>query len=202
MGKAIGIGIACVICAGAAMAQTTPSLEHPKVPNAAALGGDRAESVYQAIRGQLSASYGKSGDPITAAYQGWRRYNRVPYRSPNHGERFVNHYGNAAAADYGKFEKLDPLPVGTVVIKDSFVVTRNGDLMIGPLFMMEKMQAGFASLAGTWRFMMLRPDGTPMGVTGGEGDANVRFCAKCHRDAGAKRDYLFFMPKEARIPGE
>jgi hypothetical protein len=174
-------------------------LEHPKVPNAATLTGPRAEAIYQAVRGQLRKGYLQAGDPIAEAYQSWRRFNQTPYRSPNHGERFVNHYGNAEATDYAKFENLSPLPDGAVIIKDSFAITRNGDLTIGPFFMMEKMPVGFPSLAGTWRFMMLRGDGTLVGVTDGYGTEKVRFCAECHHNAGAQHDYLFFMPRQARI---
>jgi cytochrome P460 len=204
--RILGIGVAgavmlAAIFVTAAWAQTNSSgqLQHPKVPNPATLTGPRAEAVYQAVRGQLRANYLRAGDPIAEAYQTWRRFNRLPYRSGPHGERFVNHYGNAKAADYGKFEDLSPLPEGAIIIKDSFTVTRNGDLKSGPLFMMEKMPAGFPSRAGTWRFMMLRGNGALVGITDGVDADKVRFCAECHFNAGAKRDYLYFMPREVRV---
>ena len=65
--------------------------------------------------------------------------------------------------------------------------------------MMEKMPEGFHSLAGTWRFMMLRGDGELIGITGGMGADKVRFCAECHGKASAKHDYLYFMPRDARF---
>ena len=173
-------------------------LEHPKIPNAATLTGPRAEAIYQAVRGQLRKSYLQAGDPIAEAYQTWRRFNRTSYRSPNHGERFVNNYGNPEATGYAKFENLSPLPDGAIVIKEGFTITHNGNLTSGPFFMMEKMPIDFPSAAGTWRFMMLRGDGTLVEITGGVGAKNVRFCAECHKNAGAKHDYLFFMPREAR----
>ena len=190
------------ILAGAVMAQSPPAanLEHPRIAAPAALTEARAEEIYQAIRGQIRDNYAASGDPVTLAYQSWKRYNKAPYRSENHGARFVNHYGNDKAAAYGEFEKLDPLPAGAIVIKDSFTVTRSGAVMTGPFFMMEKMPAGFASGAGTWRFLMLRADGSMIGMTGGADSRRVEFCAECHKNAGAERDYLFFMPPRARIP--
>ena len=118
-------------------------IEHSKILNAATLNGARAESVYKATRGQLRKSYLRAGDPIAEAYQTWRRFNLAPYHSPNHGERFVNHYGNVEADDYGKFENLSPLPDGAIIIKDSFSVIRNGDLRSGPLFMMKKCRPDF-----------------------------------------------------------
>lgn len=80
-------------------------------------------------------------------------------------------------------------------------MTRGGDVVGGPLFMMEKMPEGFASASGSWRYMMLRPDGALVGMTGGTGDAKVLFCATCHKQAGPEHDYLFFMPRRWRVGG-
>ena len=207
--KRLGIPIgtiAVAILAGAvavAMAQPRkPMLEHPKIVAPASLSGARAEAVYQAIREQIRTNYAASGDPVTLAYQTWKRYNKAPYRSSNHGERFVNHFANDKAAGYGGFENLEPLRAGSIIIKDSFTVTRSGTVMTGPLFMMEKMAAGFASGTGSWRYLMLRADGSLVGMTGGEDSNRVAFCADCHKTAGAKHDFLFFMPREARIPAQ
>lgn len=176
-----------------------PERLHPAIADPANLQPERAEDIYQAIRERMRDSYARSGDPVFLAYQDWKRPTRLPYRSPNHGERFVHHYVNPAAAGYSKYEDAGPLPVGSIVIKDSFSVTRQGQVMTGPLFMMEKMPDGFASLAGSWRFMMLRPDGSTVGLTGGANEMAVRFCAECHAKAGPQRDYLYFMPDEARL---
>ena len=185
-----------------ALAQSSgaPSLEHPRIANSASLSGARAEEVYQAIRGQISGNYAGSGDPVTLSYQTWKRYNKTPYRSKNHGERFVNHYANDKAAGYGKFENLKPLPVGSIIIKDSVTVTRTGAVMTGPLFMMEKMSSGFSPGDDDWRYLMLRPNGSLVGMTGGPEGSKMQFCADCHKGAGPEHDFLFFMPNEARIP--
>lgn len=194
-------GAAVSIATSGAMARSSgsPGLKHPKIVAPAALSGARAEAVYQAIRGEISNNYAAYGDPVVLGYQSWKRYNKTPYRSSNHGERYVNHYGNDKAAGYGKFENLDPLPAGAIIIKDSFTVTRNGTVKTGPLFMMEKMAPGFAAAGGNWRYLMLRPDGSLVGMTGGADSNKVGFCADCHKAVGAKHDFLFFMPREARI---
>lgn len=173
-------------------------ITHPNVPFPAELSGVRAESVYQAVKSQLSENYARSSDPVAVAYQSWKRFNKTPYRSPNHGERFVNHYANEAAEAYGKFENVGKLPVGSIVVKDSFVVTEAGELRTGPLFLMEKMGPDFRSEAGNWRFMMIRADGNVFGMTGGTGSENVKFCGECHAKAGPEHEYLFFMPEDAR----
>ena len=180
-------------------AQEKSRLTHPAIAEPATLSDARAEALYQAIRGQMRDVYLASGDPVMLGYQNWTRYNRHRYRSPNHGERFVNHYGNGLAAAYGNFEEGGPLPEGAIVIKDSFTVTKSGVVMTGPMFMMEKMPAGFPSGAGSWRFIMLDGDGNLVGMTDGDGDEKVRFCGTCHRNAGPEQDYLFFLPEEARV---
>lgn len=174
-------------------------IEHPKVPFPATLDGTRAEAVYQAIKLQIRNDYARSGDPVALAYQGWKRFNVTPYRSPNHGQRFVNHYANDLARAYGRYEDIDGLPVGSVLIKDSFVVTESGMLRSGPFFMMEKMPAGFRSAAGTWRFLMIRPDGEIFGMTGSKHADRVAFCGDCHNKAGADQEYLYFPPEDRRV---
>ena len=194
-GLAMAVGLP-----GIGLSQETPGgTGHPRIPNAASLSGERAEAVYQSIRRTIRQNYAASDEPLALAYQSWQRFNRLPYRSPNHGARFVNHYGNDLAADYAKYENLKPLPPGAIVIKDSFLVTRQGVVQTGPLFVMEKMEPGFVSAAGTWRFWMLRSDGSLLGMTGGPDAAKVQFCAECHKSAGPGQDYLYFMPVDARL---
>ena len=60
------------------------------------------------------------------AYETWERYNTAPYQSSTHGNHLVNNYANAIARNYGQFEKAGKLPVGSVIAKDSFAVTRSG----------------------------------------------------------------------------
>lgn len=183
----------------ASRAKAKPPAAHLTIADPASLSGARAEGVYQAIRARIRENYALSGDPVVMAYQNWRRYNKVPYRSPNHGERFVNNYANDQAGRYRLFEKLGSLPQGAVVIKDSFTVTRRGQVMTGPFFLMEKLAPGARPETGDWLFMMIRPDGALMGITGGQGTANVAFCAACHNKAPAGQDHLYFLPEEFRV---
>lgn len=172
---------------------------HPAIADPANISPKRAEEIYQAIRLRLRDQYARSGDPLFLAYQDWKRFTRLPYRAGSHGERFVHHYANRQAEKYRAYEKAGPLPTGSIVIKDSFTVTGQGQVMYGPLFLMEKMPEGFRSGAGTWRFMMLREDGSVVGLTGGRNEDAVRFCADCHSKVGEAQDYLYFMPEEARL---
>ncbi|MBT5046908.1 MAG: hypothetical protein HOM58_00270 [Rhodospirillaceae bacterium] len=179
-------------------AQGAETQSHMVIADPAALSGTRAESVYQSIRWTMRGHYLDSGDPVTGAYQTWPRYNKVPYRSSLHGEIFVNNYANPLARHYGKFEKLGRLPEGAIVIKDSFTVTERGEVMTGPLFLMEKKEPGFNVTSNDWLFMTIAADGTVEGMTKGKGAKKVQFCATCHNKAPGGHDNLYFLPEEIR----
>jgi hypothetical protein len=180
-------------------AQTSPTPKsHMMLANPANLSGDRADAVYQAIRQNMRAHYLVSGDPVAGAYQNWRRYNKVPYRSSLHGALLVNNYANATAAGYGKYERLGSLPAGSIVVKDSFSVTEGGEVTTGPLFLMEKREKGFNTASNDWLYMMINPNGAVAGITKGENTAAVRFCAECHNKAAKGQDNLYFLPKKIR----
>ena len=150
----------------------------------------------------MQAGYAKSGLEsdaglaIAASYQGWTRYSMRPYVSDTHGGRFVHNYGNRKAASYGRFENAGVMPAGAVLAKDSFLV-RNGKVVAGPLFVMEKMPAGFNADSGNWRYTLVMPGGKMIGTTNGKGSGNVGFCIGCHM-AADDTDSLFFMPEEYR----
>jgi hypothetical protein len=170
---------------------------HFKVDNPAALTDSEAQDIYERIRNDLVRGYGLSGESA-AAYVRWRRYNTSPYRSSTHGERFVNNYANGLARAYGRFEDAGVLPQGSVLAKDSFAVTKEGQVFSGPLFVMEKMAPGFNAASRDWRYTMIMPDGSLFGTTGGEGGGKVKFCITCHETAGGQGDQLFLVPKAYR----
>ncbi len=114
-----------------------------------------------------------------------------------HGQRYVNNYANRLARDYGRFEDAGRLPVGAVIAKDSIAITAAGEVFPGPLFIMEKMPEGFSNASGDWRYTMVMPDGSLLGVTKGEGAQRVEFCIGCHL-AREANDHLYFPPNEFR----
>jgi hypothetical protein len=147
----------------------------------------------------MQAAYAKSGIPATVDWAGWAtKFSTGPYVSATHGGRYVQNYSNStAAAAYGTFEQVKQMPKGSLLIKDSFTAGPDGSLSAGPLFMMEKMGAGFNADTGDWRYYMLTPDGALFGVTGGKNSAGMEFCAACHA-LGADNDFLLFLPEEYR----
>ena len=190
-------GVAAVAAAPKAQTSSAPK-SHMILADPANMSGRRANTVYLAIRQNMRSHYLASGDPITGAYQSWRRYNTLPYRSALHGELMVNNYANAIAARYGKYERLGNLPTGSIVVKDSFTVTKAGEVITGPLFLMEKRENGFNAASNDWLFMMVQSNGAVVGITKGENSTAVRFCADCHNKAPKGQDNLYFLPKEVR----
>lgn len=203
--KILSMVIVTLIVTGAAIffpatqAQTgSAATSHMMISDPANLSDEKADSVYLSIRENMRLHYLASGDPVTDAYQSWRRYNTVPYRSSLHGALFVNNYANPTASRYSKFENLGRLPAGSIIVKDSFVVTEGGEVMTGPLFLMEKREAGFNSASNDWLFMTIEPNGTVTGLTKGKNSAAVSFCAECHNKAPRNHDNLYFLPEDIR----
>ncbi len=188
---------------GAAAAQSGISPQKPsrhfRVDRPAGLTGADALTIYNRILDEMVAGYRLSGSEYAESYRHWRRYNTVPYRSAQHGERYVNNYANAKADAYRHFEAAGEMPVGAVLVKDSFAVTKRGDVFSGPLFVMEKMPPGFNLASRDWRYVMIMPDGSLFGMTNGEGSERVEFCATCHAKAGPDNDHLFYVPEKYRV---
>lgn len=188
---------------GSATAQDDVSPQKPtrhfRVERPAGLSGADALTIYNRILDDMVAGYRLSSYPGAASYRYWRRYNTVPYRSAQHGQRYVSNYANTEAEAYKHFEAAGEMPVGAVLVKDSFAVTKRGDVFSGPLFVMEKMPIGFNLASRDWRYVMIMPDGSLFGTTKGEGTERVEFCIVCHERAGRENDDLFYVPEKYRV---
>ncbi len=196
---AVFLAAAFILTGGLQAQDPSAPEEHFSVEKPADLSSDEAEAIYTRVRRAMFDAYALSRDPGAVSYPRWRRFNTAPYPSATHGSRYVNNYGNGLAQPYGRPDEFEGLPEGAVLAKDSFAVTADGDVFLGPLFLMEKMSPGFAPDARDWRYSMIMPDGSFFGVTGGDNDASVRFCITCHQAAGDDNDHLFFIPEAARV---
>lgn len=146
----------------------------------------------------MQAAYTKSGDPSAKAYPNWRRYSKVAYVSGTHGNRFVQNYANDTGRAYGAFEKAGRMPVGSILAKDSFTVTPNGRVGVGPLFLMEKMSGGFNKKSDDWKYSMVMPTGAVMGATNGKNSSALNFCYECHMSVAEDQDSMMLLPEEYR----
>ncbi len=169
---------------------------HFKIERPANLSPAEALTIYDNIGETMADAYALSREIAAERFRKWRRYNTAPYRSATHGNRYVNNYANPRAAGYGGLKPGEPMPPGTIVAKDSFTVSANGDVYGGPLFVMEKLGAGVSPRTGGWRYVMIMPDGSYFGDSTGENARRVEFCGGCHRTA--KQDRLFFIPEPYR----
>ena len=173
---------------------------HIKAPDAdLTLKPAVAEKIYRRLKKQMAAAFALSGKSTVKRYQAWPRYNKTPYQSTQHGDRYLNNYVNKIGQAYGKFEQSGKMPVGSVLAKDSFTVLKNGQKLPGPIFIMEKMKTGFRPDFGNWRYSMILPDGSFVGETGGEGGENVEYCGVCHAGVPAAQDHMFYLPKKDRV---
>ena len=171
---------------------------HFRLRSPADLSPARANELYQITKAAQQIGYALSGHPVAKAYQGWKRYNTSPYLSKSHGNHYLNNYANAKAAAYGKFEDAGTFPVGSVIAKDSYSATPTGELIIGPLFIMEKMPKSFEYITADWKFTEILADGTVLGQTNGKGSERVEYCISCHLSP-EEHDLLYFPPKNVRI---
>jgi hypothetical protein len=191
--------IGCLLWASSVLAQETPAQEeHFKVPDPAGLSPADAETVYSRISESMQSGYALSDHGEVMSYRKWDRYNTHPYRSAQHGERFVNNFANAAGNAFGNPAAAGIFPAGSILVKESFSVTKTGSVFSGPLFIMEKMPPGFLEESRDWRYSMIMPDGSLFGMTKGDGDANVTFCTGCHEMVGDTQDAVFFVPEGYR----
>lgn len=158
-----------------------------------------AVKVYDCLAKELKAAYAKSDNQVAVTYASFGRYSRQPYVSGTHGNRYVQNFANDTGRAYGNYEKAGAMPAGTALAKDSFAVAADGQVSIGPLFVMEKMNAGFNAESGDWRYTMIMPDGAVFGTTKGAGADKVAFCIGCHISVAPDADSMMFLPEEYRV---
>jgi hypothetical protein len=170
---------------------------HYRLRDPKSLDPERAAEIYVIARAAMGIGYPLSGSPVARDYQNWRRYNSAPYLSARHGNHYLNNYANQRALAYGEFEAAGRLPVGAVIAKDSFSVTNSGGILLGPLFIMEKMPQGFNYVSGDWKYTLVRSDGMFFGETNGPGAERVEYCIACHL-ARERYDHLYFIPMGSR----
>ena len=156
-----------------------------------------AIAAYDCMKPELQAAYAGSGNAIAINYQAFDYYSTAPYVSALHGMRYVTNLANQSGSAYGRYEDVGTMRNGGVLAKDSFVVGANGSLSVGPLFLMQKMPAGFNAASDDWKYTMVMPDGSIFGETNGTNSAAVQFCIDCH--VVAETDHMFFLPVEFRV---
>ena len=134
------------------------------------------QALYDCIKSELREGYAAGGGENTKEYQGWKAASTLPAVNGTHGKRFLMTFVNEAAfAEYTKFsDERGAMPVGSILAKESFNVSKKGKVKKGPLFFMTKVAAGGdADKYGNWVYTAFQPKGKAMKI-------KQAFCHGCH----------------------
>jgi len=166
---------------------------------ASELTGAEAQAVYDCIAADLHKGYA-TGDKrwidagFVRYYRDWTRASSFPAAPGFHGERFLVTWVNPTGADaYLDYAEDPVIPSGTVIAKESFAVGDDGKVHAGPLFLMQKVEAGVSPQTDDWYYMMVAPDGAPVAVE------VMSACSECHQANFAHQGGLGYPVEEARI---
>jgi len=154
-----------------------------------------AAELYDCISGTLLEGYQKEGDETAAVYRDWGVTATAAAAPGAHSNRWLLTFANDVAYDtyvqYGFGDDFS-MPVGSVLAKESYSLTKDGAPRPGPLFIMTKVEAGGeASEFGDWVYSAVRTNGKPMGIQQG-------FCHGCH-EAFADQDSLGYPDRDVRL---
>jgi hypothetical protein len=156
---------------------------------------EEVAAVYDCLSVELAAGYAKEGDAVGSVYREWGVTATGPAAPGAHSNRWLLTFANDIAYDtYVQYAFGDDftMPVGSVLAKESFSLTKAGAPRNGPLFIMTKVEAGGdAEEFGNWVYSAVRANGKPMGVKQG-------FCHDCHV-AFADQDSMGYPDRDVRF---
>ena len=169
------------------------------------IGPDEARQLYDCVEAAMVDAYASvEGIPGVPAYREWAVVSTAPLLSSTHGRVFVSHIASPTAVDlYTRWEGMigRRFPPGAILAKESFQITRSGEVHIGPLSLMEKAAPGSAPETADWIYTRIYPNGKVQ-RTGGPGGKYLRFCHQCHSAMIDHYDGMFFPPERYRIAPE
>jgi cytochrome P460 len=151
-------------------------------------------SIYDCMKDRLTAAYTKEGNKIGENYRNWAVTATRPAVAGPHGERLLLTFANPIGAEqYLKFEEEGVvMPAGSVLAKESIKINKKKKAaVVGPLFLMTKLEAGGAPDAGDWRYDAIAPNGKQMKI-------KQSFCAACHMGYSGQ-DSLAYPLEEVRL---
>ena len=169
------------------------------------IGQEEAAQLYDCVKAELIERYSKvAGVPGVPAYRDWLVVSTAPLVSATHGSLMVNHIANPEAAPlYTQWEAMagEKFPPGAILAKESIRITSAGAVRAGPLFLMEKADAGASPETDDWIYTRILPNGRVQRTLGTDG-GQLMFCHDCHAATIDAYDAMFFPPEEYRITVE
>ncbi len=124
---------------------------------------------------------------VGADWASYKKMNKAPVPSKTHGGRFVDTYvSEGGVAAYGDDDA--EIPVGTVIVKTSWEAAGGKPTQVpGPIFVMKKMEAGYAPDHEDWYYAIhwAKPTEAQAKLLKGPiywrgKSAKVGYCYKCH----------------------
>lgn len=116
--------------------------------------------IYDCMKGKLPAAYSRKGNKIGGNYRNWTVTATRPGVAGPHGERLLLTFTNPiGAAEYLKFADEGVLmPAGSILAKESTKIhQKKREAVIGPLFLMTKVNAGELPETNDWRYDAIAP---------------------------------------------
>lgn len=165
-----GVTLLATLFAGPALADCTTDVKK------ADLTHEQANALYDCIKDKLREDYASADGQYTKEYQDWKPVATGPGAPGMHGKRFLMTFVNDTGyEEYIKYsDERGPMPVGSILAKESFNVNKKGEVKPGPLFFMEKVAAGGeADEYGNWAYTAFSPKGKAMKI-------KQSFCHGCH----------------------
>lgn len=154
------------------------------------------DRLYNCVNDSLAEGYAKEGHEIGSVYRSWQVTATGPAAPGPHGDRFLLTYANDVAFDdYTKYasDEAFSMPVGSVLAKESWKLSKKGKPRRGPLFIMTKVAAGEADETDNWVYSGVQPNGKVMKV-------KQSFCHDCHA-AFADQDSLGYPDPDVWLAG-
>jgi len=165
-----------------------------------ALTGAEAEAVYDCLVDAMKAGYDRGTkrwipEEHVADYRGWTRASNHPSAPGAHDGRFLVTWVNPAGAEaYLRYAApREDMPVGTVLAKESFTVGPDGMAQAGPLFLMQKVEAGLSPDTNDWHYMLVAATGAPLAVE------VMSACNACHQGTYGESDGMAYPVPPARL---
>lgn len=134
------------------------------------------DALYDCLKDQMAEGYASQGHEVGSVYRDWKVTATGAAAPGAHGSRFLLTFANDVAYDQYVTYNEDggfSMPVGSVLAKESFTLSKKNKPRRGPLFIMTKVAAGEADEFDNWVYSAVQPKGKVMKI-------KQSFCHDCH----------------------
>jgi hypothetical protein len=134
------------------------------------------DRLYGCLSDKMKEGYASKEHEVGSVYRDWKVTATGAAAPGAHGNRFLLTFANDVAYDQYVTYNEDggfSMPVGSVLAKESFSLSKKQKPRRGPLFIMTKVGAGEADEFDNWVYSALQPSGKTMKI-------KQSFCHDCH----------------------